>query len=89
MKGVQDFLALFAKEQQWETKFKNVFTWRWWVALKLKTNIKYYVYKEVRLLHNTLTLYAKVFFVFSTIYSSTFVIQGSFLKIWDKIQALV
>ena len=38
---------------------------------------------------NYLALYAKVFLVISTIYSTAFVIQGSFLKNWDKIQALV
>ena len=31
-----------------------------------------------------LALYAKVFLVISTIYSTAFVIQGSFLKNWDK-----
>ena len=36
-----------------------------------------------------LTLYAKVLLVISTIYSTTFVIQGSILKNWDKIKALV
>ena len=36
-----------------------------------------------------LALYAKVFLVISTIYSTAFVIQGEFLKNWDKIKALV
>ena len=36
-----------------------------------------------------LVLYAKVFLVISPIYSKALLIQGSFLKIWDKIQALV
>ena len=36
-----------------------------------------------------LALYAKVLLVISTIYSTAFLIQGSFLKNWDKIQALV
>ena len=31
-----------------------------------------------------LTLYAKVFLVVSTIFSTAFLIQGSFLKNWDK-----
>ena len=36
-----------------------------------------------------LALYAKVFLVISTIYSTALVVQGSFLKNWDKIRALV
>ena len=36
-----------------------------------------------------LALYAKVFLVISTIYSSACVIQGSILKNWDKIKALL
>jgi len=36
-----------------------------------------------------LALYADVLLVISTIYSTAFVIQESFLKIWDNIQALV
>jgi len=32
-----------------------------------------------------LALYAKVFLAISTIYSTAFVIQGPFLKIWNKI----
>ena len=35
-----------------------------------------------------LALYAKVFLVISTIYSSAFLIQGLFLKNWDKTQDL-
>ena len=31
------------------------------------------------------TLYAKLFLVISTIYSTAFVIQGSFLMNWDEI----
>ena len=31
-----------------------------------------------------LALYAKVFLVISTIFSTAFLIQGSFLKNWDK-----
>ena len=31
-----------------------------------------------------LALHAKVFLVISTIYSTAFLIQGSFLKSWDK-----
>ena len=33
-----------------------------------------------------LALYAKVFLVISTIYSTAFLIQGSFLKKWDKLK---
>ena len=36
-----------------------------------------------------LALYAKLYLVIPTIYSMAFVIKGSFLKNWDKIQALV
>ena len=36
-----------------------------------------------------LTLYAKVFLVISTTYSTAFVIQRLFLRNWDKISALV
>ena len=36
-----------------------------------------------------LGFYAKVFLVISTIYSTVFVIQGSILKNWDKIKALM
>ena len=36
-----------------------------------------------------LALYAKVFLVISTIYSTAFPIQGSFLKNWDKTYDLV
>ena len=36
-----------------------------------------------------LAFYAKVFLKISTIYSTAFVIHWSFLKHWDKIQALV
>ena len=32
-----------------------------------------------------LALFAKIFLVISTVYSTAFVIQGSFLKNWDKI----
>ena len=58
-------------------------------ALKFKMNIKYYVYKGVRPSPQYLALYAKVFLVISTIDSTAFVIQKAFLKILDKIQALV
>ena len=34
-------------------------------------------------------LYAEVFLIIFTIYSTAFVIQDSFLKNWDKIQTLV
>ena len=37
------------------------FTWKYRVELKLKTNIKYYVYKVVSLLHNTLLFTLKYF----------------------------
>ena len=36
-----------------------------------------------------LALYAKIFLVISTIYSTAFLIQGSFLKNWGKTYDLV
>ena len=36
-----------------------------------------------------LTIYAKVFLVISTMYSTAFLIQGSFLNNWDKTYDLV
>ena len=36
-----------------------------------------------------LTLYAKVSLVISIIYSTVFLIQGSFLENWDKTSALM
>ena len=43
----------------------------------------------VRLLHTTLLFTLKYFFIVSTSFSASFVIQGSFLNIWYKIQTLV
>ena len=42
----------------------------------------------VRLLLNTSLYTLKYFLVISTIYSTAFAFQESFLKNWDKIQAL-
>ena len=48
-----------------------------------------FVTREENFLEGYLALYAKVFLIISTVYSTAFVIWGSLLKIWDKIQALV
>ena len=58
--------------------------WKQGAALKLKANRNYYAY-EWFTSSLYLTLYAKVFLVISTIYSTAFVIQRSFLRNWDKI----
>jgi len=58
IKGMQHFLELFEK------KHKKIifFNWKYWAALKLKTNTKYYIYKGFRLLHNTLLFTLKYFY---------------------------
>ena len=54
------------------------------VRSSIKTKKKLSRIREVNI-SLYLTLYAKVFVVISTIYSTTFVIQRSFLRNWDKI----
>ena len=67
---------------------KIFFYWKWGAVLKLKTSRNYYTYEGFTS-SGYLALYAKVFLVISTIYSTAFVIQGSFLWNWDKIKALL
>ena len=62
--------------------------------LELRSSIKTKKRKEI-ITHTRgssppkyLSLYAKVFLVISTIYSTAFVIQGSFLMNWDKFYEL-
>ena len=77
--GGAGFSSIIKKKIQLEV-MSNIETWNEHKILRIKGGLSPPQY---------LALYAKVFLVISTIYSTAFVIQGSFLKIWDKIQALV
>ena len=54
-----------------------------WKDNEKTTNKNYYAYEGFTS-SLYLTLYAKVFLVISTIYSTAFVIQRSFLRNWDQ-----
>ena len=88
MKGAQDFLASFKQKKNVKINNKKFF------QLEVRNSIK--TQNEQKLLRiyvissppQYLAFYAKIFLVISTIYSTAFVIQGSFLENWDKTQAL-
>ena len=64
--------------------WEGFFYWKWGAALKFKTSRNYSEYEGFTS-SQYLALYAKVFLVISTIYSTAFVIQESFLRNWDRI----
>ena len=59
MTEVQDFLVLLKKNEN--INKKGFYNWKYVSALKLKTKRNYYVYKGVRLLHNTSLFKLKCF----------------------------
>ena len=81
--GGADFSSIIWKNNV-KINIKIFFYWKYGAALKLKTNKNYYAYEGFTS-SLYLTLHAIVFLVISTIYSTAFVIQRSFLRNWDKI----